>query len=126
MNAVAETRVGIASGINNAVSRAAGLLAIAALGIVMLHTFNRSLDRRVSVMGLSTEMQRQIDSQRVNMAAAKLPEEIPPTTRSLLRHAIDESFVRGFRRVMLIGAVLALTSALSAWVLIDGKQKASG
>jgi EmrB/QacA subfamily drug resistance transporter len=126
MNAVAETRVGIASGINNAVSRAAGLLAIAALGIVMLHTFNRSLDRRVSVMGLSTEMQRQIESQRANMAAAKLPEEISPTTQSLLRRAIDESFVRGFRRVMLIGAVLALTSALSAWVLIDGKQKASG
>ena len=125
MNAVAETRVGIASGINNAVSRAAGLLAIAALGIVMLHTFNRSLERRVSVMGLPTEVQRSIDSQRVNMAGAKLPEEIPPTTQNLLRQAIDESFVRGFRRVMLIGAVLALTSALSAWVLIDGKQEAT-
>lgn len=124
MNAVAESRVGIASGINNAVSRAAGLLAIAALGIVMLHTFNRSLDQRLLAIGLPPEVQRSIDSQRINMAAAKLPDEIPPPTRSLLRQAIDESFVKGFRRVMLIGAVLALASALSAWLLIDGKQKA--
>ena len=123
MNAVAEKRVGIASGINNAVSRAAGLLAIAALGIVMLHAFNRSLDRRLSVIGPSAEVLRSLDSQRANMAAAKLPKEIEPATSSSLRQAINESFVQAFRQVMLIGTVLAFASALSAWVLIDGKQR---
>jgi hypothetical protein len=43
-----------------------------------------------------------------------------------LRQAINESFVRGFRQVMLIGALLALASALSAWVLIDGQQRTAG
>src|SRR6266498_2407142 len=42
MNSVAPNRVGIASGVNNAVARGAGLLAIAVLGIVMLHSFNRA------------------------------------------------------------------------------------
>jgi EmrB/QacA subfamily drug resistance transporter len=123
MNAVAEGRAGIASGINNAVSRAAGLLAIAALGIVMLHAFNRSLDRRLLVIGPSTEVLRSLDSQRPNMAAAKLPNEMEPATSTLLRQAINESFVQAFRQVMLIGVVLAFASALSAWVLIDGKQR---
>ena len=125
MNAVTEKRAGIASGINNAVSRAAGLLAIAALGIVMLHAFNRSLDRRLSVIGPSVEVVRSLDSQRTSMAAAKLPNELEPATSNLLREAINESFVAAFRRVMLIGALLAFASALSAWVFIDGKQRVS-
>ena len=57
------------------------------------------------------------------MAAAKLPKEIEPATSSSLRQALNESFVQAFRQVMLIGAVLAFASALSAWVLIDGKQR---
>src|SRR5947199_6850282 len=46
MNSVVQNRVGIASGVNNAVARSAGLIAIAALGIVMLQVFNHALDRR--------------------------------------------------------------------------------
>ena len=44
MNSVDETRIGIASGVNNAVARTAGLLAIAVLGIVMLQSFNAALE----------------------------------------------------------------------------------
>ena len=42
-------------------------------------------------------------------------------TRAALKRAINECFVSGFRRVMLVGAVLALTSSLIAWLLIRSK-----
>src|SRR5256885_1262188 len=54
MNSVSQNRAGIASGVNNAVARTAGLLAIAVLGIVMLHVFNQWLDQRVAELKLPT------------------------------------------------------------------------
>jgi MFS family permease len=123
MNAVPGNRVGIASGINNAISRAAGLLAIAVLGIVMLHVFNRSLDRRLFVLKLPATVQHSFEEQRINLAAATFPEEIAPPLREILRQAIKESFVEGFRCVMFIGASLAMASAISSFLLINGTAK---
>ncbi len=123
MNTVPANRVGIASGINNAISRTAALLAIAALGIVMLHVFNRSIDLRLSKLEVSTEAQHSLDDQRINLAAAALPPDIEPSMRQVLKQAIDESFVNGFRRVMLVGAALALASGITSLLLINGDAK---
>ena len=124
MNAVPENRVGIASGINNAVSRAAGLLAIAVLGIVMLQTFNYSLDRRLSGLNTPESVRHAFDNQRINLAAAAIPEQITTPARAALRRAIDESFVDGFRRVMLVGAALALAGGIVSLVLVNGRRRA--
>jgi hypothetical protein len=124
MNAVKENRAGIASGINNAVSRTAGLLAIAVLGLVMLHTFNARLDRRLATLEITPEVKRSLDEQRVKLAGAEIPENLSPEIRATLKQAIDDSFVAGFRLVMMVAASLALLSALSAWLLIKGKAAA--
>src|SRR6266853_2694422 len=123
MNAVPANRVGIASGINNAISRTAALLAIAALGIVMLHVFDRSIDSRLSKLEASAEVQHSLDNQRINLAAAALPQDLEPSMRQVLKQAIDESFVNGFRRVMLVGAALALASGITSLLLINGDAK---
>src|SRR6266481_4912115 len=122
MNAVTENRVGIASGINNAISRGAALLAIAAFGIVMLHIFNHSLDQHLSTLELSPTVRRSLDAQRVRLAGATLPDEVAPPMRVVIQQAINDSFVEGFRYVMFIGAGLAMASAISSFVLIDGKR----
>jgi MFS family permease len=121
MNAVKQNRAGIASGINNAVSRTAGLLAVAVLGIVMLHSFNSHLDRKLQTLAVSPEVKQVLDNQRTKLAGMELPADIDPATGRLLKQAIDESFVAGFRRVVAVAASLALLSALSAWLLIEGK-----
>jgi len=122
MSSVKENRAGIASGINNAVSRTAGLLAVAVLGIVMLHTFNHQLDRRLQSLPITPEVKQTIDEQRSKLAAAEPPTNVDPALGQELKGAIDEAFIAGFRRVMSVGIVLALLSALSAWLLIDGKK----
>lgn len=123
MNAVPRNRVGIASGINNAVSRTAGLFAIAVFGIVMLHVFNRSLDRRLAAIGLSTAVQQSLNDQRINLAAAAIPREIAPALREILREAINESFVDGFRMVMLAGAVLAIAGGTTSLLLVSKRPR---
>jgi EmrB/QacA subfamily drug resistance transporter len=124
MNSVAQTRVGVASGINNAVSRVGGLLAIAVLGIVMLQTFNHVLDRQL--LTLPSPVRQALDHQRNKLAGADLPQDISAESRTHLREAIDYSFVAGFRSVMSVGALLAAGSAVVAFWLIDSKRKAKG
>ena len=120
MNAVGKNWTGIASGVNNAVSRTAGLIAVAALGLVMLHVFNSRLDRRLSGLAVSNDLQRALDVQRVKLAGALVPAGLDQAVQTALKQAINESFVSGFRAVMLISAALAVLSALIAWLLIRG------
>jgi len=118
MNSVVQNRVGVASGINNAVARGAGLLAIAVLGIVMLQSFNHAMDRRLAGENLPPGAWQSLQSQRTKLAAASLPDELDQMTKQLIGQAIAGSFVHAFRLIMAIGAMLAAVSAMVAWVLI--------
>ena len=117
MNSVKETHAGIASGVNNAVSRTAGLLAIAVLGLIMFQTFNRCLDQRLNQMAVPLQIREAVNNQRLKLAAAEIPSAAEPI-RAAIKQAIDECFVSGFRRVMLVGRGLALASSLIAWLII--------
>ena len=119
LNAVPRNRAGIASGVNNAVSRIGGLLGVAVLGIVIVHSFNGELDRRLASLDISPETRQAIDAQRDRLAGAELPSTIDERNLHQLERAIDESFVFGFRRVMLSAAVLAVASALAALKIIE-------
>jgi EmrB/QacA subfamily drug resistance transporter len=121
MNSVPGDRVGIASGTNNAVSRAAGLLAIAALGAIMLYVFNRALDHQLAALSLSPPVKELIDTQRSRLGAIALPPGMSAAEMASVRHAIGLSFISGFRVVMLIAAALATASALVSLFCIRGK-----
>lgn len=118
MNALDPVHAGLASGVNNAVSRAAGLLAIALLGIVMNRAFDHALDRRIAALGVPAGVAAQLDAQRQKLAAISLPATVPAAQRRLARQAVAESFVAGFRWVMAASALLAACSALCAWIMI--------
>jgi EmrB/QacA subfamily drug resistance transporter len=119
MNAVPGNRVGIASGINNAISRAAGLLAVAIFGILILYVFNRSLDFGLARLPLPQQVIQSLEAERIKLAGASVPGETPEPLRESVRLTIKQSFVQGFRSVMLVGATLALTSGIISLLLIS-------
>src|SRR3989440_9852913 len=122
MNSIKESQAGIASGINNAVSRTAGLLAVAVLGLVMFQSFNRCLDQRLSQMSLTPEVRQTLDNQRIRLAAIDIPTDIDQATKFSIKQSINECFIKGVRRVSLVGAALAFVSSLVAWLLIRRKN----
>jgi EmrB/QacA subfamily drug resistance transporter len=118
MNAVDQRLAGAASGVNNAVSRTAALLAIAVFGIVMNLAFNTSLDRHLKTLNIAPDKLHAVEAQRAKLAAIELPAAASEPQRAALKNAIGQAYVSGFRWVMLLSALLALGSALSAWSLI--------
>jgi EmrB/QacA subfamily drug resistance transporter len=124
MNTVGTGLAGVASGVNNAVSRAAGLLAIAMLGIVMSNFFNSSLDQHLSAAKLPPKFVSAISEQRQRLGAIEIPKGNSQQEVEAAKSAVSQSFVAGFRWVMLVSAGLAVLSALGAFVLISGKKAA--
>ncbi len=125
MNAIGVDLAGIASGVNNAVSRTAALLAIAVFGMVMASLFESNLNGKLEAMDVSREVVLFLEGQRNKLAGAALPSNLDGTSTAMLKRAVGESFVAGFRWIMLLNAGLALMSALGAWMLIDGKLPAT-
>jgi hypothetical protein len=123
MSSIAQNRAGIASGVNNAVARTAGLIAIAVFGVVMLQVFRIGLDHRLSGANLPASVAQSLQTQAIRLAAIEIPENVKPETHQLIRRAIAESFVDGFRWVMVIGVMLAVASAVTALFWIAATQR---
>ncbi|MDM0041152.1 MFS transporter [Variovorax sp. J22G21] len=115
MNAVGPELAGTASGVNNAVSRAAAVLAIAVFGVVMAWAFDARLAEGLQAVGATPETIGYLQARRSQLAGIELPPGTEAATAAQLRQVVQGAFVAGFRWIMGISAVLALLSALSAW-----------
>src|SRR5690242_5346907 len=72
MTSVPSDHAGVASGINNAVARVAGLLAIAVFGVVLAREFSGAIEPQLGQAELSGEVRAQIDKELPKMAGADL------------------------------------------------------
>jgi EmrB/QacA subfamily drug resistance transporter len=119
MNAVPDRQAGTASGINNAVSRVAGLFAIAIAGILMVVVFSDALGTALAEADLPANLRDTIMAQRSSLAAIAIPEDVAADVAERARAAIGTAFVHGFRAVMILATALAAASALVAWLCIS-------
>ncbi|MDT4811288.1 hypothetical protein FQZ97_442220 [compost metagenome] len=77
-----------------------------------------TLAERLQAMGASPEVRSFLAAERDRLAAAGAPPGADAATAAAVKRAVAESFVAGFRWVMLLSAGLAVLSAVSAWLMI--------
>src|SRR5437773_3558367 len=126
MGAIESAHSGVASGINNTVSRVAGLLAIAVFGVFLARTFDAQVRPRLDRLSLAPDVRTQIDEQLPKMAGAELKSvPLEPAQRAAVQRSIDEAFVAGFRVVVIGSAILALAGAGFGAAIRDRVRAAS-
>ncbi|HJW10670.1 MAG TPA: MFS transporter [Albitalea sp.] len=118
MNAVALEASGTASGVNNAVSRMAGLLAIAVFGALMAWAFDATLQQSLQAANVPPDLAAWVQGQRGRLAAIELPAGIAPGIAAAAQQAVGEAFVAGFRWVMAVSAGLAVVGAALAAIFV--------
>ena len=126
MSSVDQDRVGTASGINNAVARVAGVLAIAVLGMVMVKAFGLRLDNGLAHLSLPPGILAELHAGEIQLAGLQVPAGLDPGMKTAIKESIGGAFVFGFRIVMLICAGLSLASAAIAWLMIPKGQDRPG
>jgi hypothetical protein len=115
MSSVDAKRTGAASGVNNAVSQTAGLLALALTAPLFFYVFSSSLNRDLVRNSVRPDTVMEVWSQRGRLAAIQ-------TEDSRARAAIDDAFVSGFRLIAFLASASAVVAAATAAVTI-GKSK---
>jgi len=118
MNSVHVRYSGTASGINNAVSRLAALVAIAILGIIILHAFNAHLDLGMEAREIPQSVRDMLEAERIKLAGAEIPPEVGPEMKAALEGLVKESYIGGFKLILYLSAVVSLICSFIAWIMI--------
>jgi len=126
MGSVATHFSGVASGVNNAVSRTAGVLAIAIVGAVALITFAGELESHTARLGLAAPVQQALMAEASKLGGAAVPAQAGAQQAAAIADSIKQSFVGAFRLVMFICAGLAWLSAAAAALLIQTDIRPKG
>jgi hypothetical protein len=118
MGAVDQRHAGTASGINNAVARIAGMLAVALFGALAVGIFGQAVDGALAPLRLAPDLRAAVVAQIPRLAEAAVPAGIAGALKQAVANAFALSFLLAFRVAMLVAAALALASAVCAALTI--------
>lgn len=103
---------GIASGVNNAAARLAGMLSIAIFGSLLAWAFRQELSSRLSISDLGGELQRRLLAESDSLGAMQLPTELTASARESVQQMIEHSLIDSFQTLMIICVGISILSLL--------------
>jgi EmrB/QacA subfamily drug resistance transporter len=112
MSAVESRHSGIASGVNNAVSRVAGLLAIAVMSLILVSVFQSNVQPSLARLDLSPDVRQLINEQLSKLAAIELPDSLDSATTFSVKQVVDQAFISGFQVVTLVAAAMSAAGGI--------------
>jgi hypothetical protein len=117
-------QTGIASAVNNAVSRLAGLVSISLLAVVLAHGFVASLTAQLAHSGLPVEAREQMLANQARLHDIPIPSGLSPSQHAQAARLLDQAFLAGFRLGMLACAGSAWCGALAVLLLLPETRAA--
>lgn len=121
MSSVEENTRGIASAVNNSVSRLAALLFVSMAALLLFHIFSDDFRQELQSSGLPSAVQQQLISQRSLMLALPMPEELDAQQRMRIEEIVQRSFVFAYRGVMAVCSLCTLLGTLT--ILIASRKR---
>jgi EmrB/QacA subfamily drug resistance transporter len=112
LGGVETEHAGIASGINNAIARVAGLLAVAVVGVFVSSQFASALDSRLDDLPLDSQARAAVEQTKDRPLAADVPPGIRGRERVEVRQALDEASLTAFRVSIWISAGFVFAAGL--------------
>jgi EmrB/QacA subfamily drug resistance transporter len=123
MSSVPENETGVASAVNNTLSRLAGLVAVSLLAFVLAHGFVVSLGAQLGHSGLPVEARAQIFANRARLHDTPIPPDLTQEQRAEVGAMLDRAFLAGFRLVMLACAMSSWTGGLAMLLLLPKSSR---
>ncbi len=123
LNSVEERHAGVASGINNGVSRVAGLLAIAVLGALISGQFGSKIDSELEGKTLSAQGQQVVDDAKADPLPAPDTGDLPPPEAEQIDSAATLAAEGGFHLGIGVGAGLMIVGGVIAGIGIQNPKR---
>ena len=121
---VDEEHAGVASGVNNAVARVAGLLAIGAVGALVASQFGSTLDDRVAGVPLDPQARAAVHRARSRPLTTDVARGLPTKERATVARALEDASVDAFRAGMLASALVTMLGGVVSALGIENPRRA--
>lgn len=123
LDSVDEHRVGIASGVNNGVSRVAGLLAIAVLGAIISASFGAKLDDQLGSAALSPTATTAVAEAKEKPLAVPETDGIPAAEADQVMAAAEDASTSSFRLGIAIAGILMILGGIVAGLGVQNPRR---